>query len=194
MEDFWRDLEHSVRMFLKAPGFTLTAIAALMLGIGANTAVFSVVNTVLLRPAPFPDPDRLVVFMNTSPQGSGSNASPVKFNLWRRQTSAFQDVAAFRAGVANLTGGENPEQIAVGQVSADFFKLFGAPMANSPVRYVVQQRTLFPWDLNIPNTDDWQIGGYGNFDEFYGGDDVIVAAEGVDTLDARGAVTIPRSR
>jgi predicted permease len=115
-------------MFLKTPGFTLTAIAALTLGIGANTAVFSVVNTVLLRPVPFPDPDRLVIFMNTSPQGSGSNASPAKFNLWRRQTAAFQDVAGFRANVANLTVVAEPEQIPVGQVSAGFFTLFGAPV------------------------------------------------------------------
>jgi hypothetical protein len=74
------------------------------------------------------------------------------------------------------------------QVTARY--LFGAPMADAPLRYIVQQRTLFPWDLNIPNTDGWEIGGYGDFDEFYDGDNVEVVAEGVDTLDARGAVTL----
>src|SRR5205814_1556326 len=76
METFFKDLKHSARMFWQNRGFTAAAIAALALGIGLNTAIFSVVNTVLLKPAPFPDPDRLVLFQNTSPQGSGGGASP----------------------------------------------------------------------------------------------------------------------
>ena len=63
----------------KSPAFTLAAVAALTLGIGANTAIFSVVNAVLLKPVAFPDPDRVVIFMNTSPQGTGPAASPAKF-------------------------------------------------------------------------------------------------------------------
>lgn len=165
MEQFWRDVTHSVRAFLKTPGFTLTALAALALGIGANTAVFSVVNTVLLRPVPFPNPDRLVIFMNTSPQGSGSNASPAKFDLWRRQTGAFQDVSAFRANVANLTGVDEPEQIPVGQVSADFFTLFGAPIARG--------RT-FSADEDLPNGGHVAVVSYGFWQRRFGGrDDVI---------------------
>jgi hypothetical protein len=85
---------------------------------------------VLLKPAPFPDPGRLVMFMNTSPQGSGSGASPVKFQHWREQTTVVEDVSAFRTGVVNLTGGGLPEQLQSAQVSADFFRLFGA----TPVR------------------------------------------------------------
>lgn len=65
-ESFYKDLKHSLRMFAQSPAFTLAAVAALTLGIGVNTAIFSVVNAVLLRPVAFPDPDRLVVFMNTS--------------------------------------------------------------------------------------------------------------------------------
>ncbi len=122
----FKDLKHSIRMFVQSPAFTLAAISALTLGIGVNTAIFSVVNAVLLRPIPFPDAARIVVFLNTSPQGSGQGASPAKFAHWRRQTSVVQDVSAFRLGVVNYTGGEFPEQLRSGQVSADFFKLFGA--------------------------------------------------------------------
>ena len=136
MDDFIRDLRHSVRMFLQSPGFTITAVAALTLGIGANTAIFSVVDAVLLKPVPFPDPPGLVMLMNTSAQGSGPGASPTKFNLWRRQTSVLQDVSAYRFNSMNLTAGDNPEQIAAGQVSVDFFRLFGAP--------IVQGRTFSP--------------------------------------------------
>jgi putative ABC transport system permease protein len=165
MENFFRDLRHSLRMFLQTPGFTLTAIAALTLGIGANTAVFSVVNAVLLRPVPFQESDRIILFMNTSPQGSGSNASPAKFNLWRRQTSAFQDVAGFRANVVNVTGGENPEQIPVGQVSADFFKLLGAP--------VVQGRA-FTAEEDLPNGGNVAVLSHGLWQRRFGGDPAAV--------------------
>jgi len=127
MEAFLKDVRQSARMFAKAPAFTLAAIAALTLGIGANTAVFSVVNAVLLKPVSFPDPDRLVVFMNTSPQGSGPAASPAKFQHYRQQTSVVQDVSAYTTGIVNFTGGTFPEQLRSGQVSADFFRLFGAP-------------------------------------------------------------------
>ncbi|HYM25805.1 MAG TPA: hypothetical protein VEU08_21455, partial [Vicinamibacterales bacterium] len=106
MDAFFRDLKHSLRMFRRSPGFTIAAVAALTLGIGTNTAIFTVVNAVLLKPIPFPDPDRLILFMNVSPQGSGQAASPAKFAFWRRQTSVIQDAAAFRNGVINYTGGD----------------------------------------------------------------------------------------
>jgi putative ABC transport system permease protein len=125
-DTFLQDLKHSLRMFRQNRGFTLTAIAALTLGIGVNTAVFSVVNAVLLKPVPFPEPDRLVLFQNTAPQGSGGTAaSPAKFQHYRQQDTIVQDVAAFRTGVVNYTGGDAPEQLKSGQVSADFFRLFG---------------------------------------------------------------------
>ncbi len=128
MEAFFKDLRHSLRMFRRSPGFTIAAVAALTLGIGTNTAIFTVVNAVLLKPVPFPEPDRLVMFMNTSPQGSGPAASPAKFAHWRAQTEVIQDAAAFRTGVINLTGGDTPEQLRYGQVSAEYFHLFGAPI------------------------------------------------------------------
>ena len=129
MADFLRDLKYSLRMFRQAPGFTLAALAALTLGIGANTAIFSVVNSVLLKPLPFPDPDRLVLLLNVGPNGIGSESSVTKFNVWRQQTKAFQDAAAYGFGVMNLTGGASPEQLPSARVTADFFRLFGAQTA-----------------------------------------------------------------
>lgn len=126
MSDFFRDLKHSLRMFRQSPGFTITAIAALTLGIGANTAIFSVVNSVLLKPLPYPESDRIVAIFNASPTGTNSGASVPKFNVWREQTNALQDTSAFRFGVLNLSGGDNPEQVKSGQVTGDFFRLFGA--------------------------------------------------------------------
>src|SRR5438552_11702171 len=128
MANLLQDLRHAVRMLRHGPGFTAAVVAALALGIGANTAIFSVVNAVLLKPLPFPDSRRLVMFMNTSPRGSGPGASPTKFNVWRQQTSAFQDVSAYTSTTINLTGPTDPEQLTAGQVSADFFRLFGAPV------------------------------------------------------------------
>ena len=129
LEDFFKDLKHSLRMFAQSPAFALAAVAALTLGIGANTAIFSVVNAVLLKPVAFPEPDRVVIFMNVSPRGTGPAASPAKFQHYRQQTQVVQDVSAFNTGLVNLTGGSFPEQLRSGNVSADFFKLVGAPVA-----------------------------------------------------------------
>jgi len=128
MESFLRDLKQSLRMFAQSPAFALAAVAALTLGIGANTAIFSVVNAVLLTPVAMPDPDRVVVFINTSPRGpGGAAASPAKFEHYRQQTAIVQDVSAFNTGVMNYTGGNFPEQLRSARVSADFLTLVGAP-------------------------------------------------------------------
>jgi hypothetical protein len=128
LESLLKDLRYSFRIFRQSPGFAAAAVAALALGIGANTAIFSVVNTVMLKPVAFQDPDRIVMFMNTSPQGSSAAASPAKFQHYREQTDIAQDVAAFRTNVLNYTGGSFPEQLRSAQVSADFFRLLGAPI------------------------------------------------------------------
>src|SRR5262245_38868635 len=88
MDSILHDFRHCVRMLRRTPVFTIAVVSALALGIGVNVAVFSVINTVLLKPLPYPDPPRLMVFLNTSPQGSGPGASPTKFNVWRRQPVA----------------------------------------------------------------------------------------------------------
>ena len=123
-----RDVRHAFRIFSQSPAFALAAVAALTLGIGVNTAIFSVVNAVLLRPLAFPQADRLVFFMSTSPQGSGTYASPAKFQHYRQQDAVTEAVSAFNTGVVNFTGGSFPEQLRSGRVSSEFFGLFGAPL------------------------------------------------------------------
>jgi putative ABC transport system permease protein len=127
LETLLSDVRHSFRTFSRSPAFLLAAVAALALGIGVNTAIFSVVNAVLLRPLPFPQADRMVFFMNTSPQGSGTAASPAKFQHYRQQDAVVEAVSAFSTGVVNFTGGSFPEQLRSGRVSREFFGLFGAP-------------------------------------------------------------------
>jgi predicted permease len=129
MAELLTDARHAVRAFLKTPGFTLAAVTALALGIGANTAIFSIVNAVLLKPVAFPDPDRMVVFQTTSREGAFSGASPAKFRHWREQADIVEDVAAYRSNIINLTGSGLPEQLRAAQVSAEFFRLFGVPIA-----------------------------------------------------------------
>ncbi len=128
METLAHDLKHSLRMLYRSPGFTLTAVVALALGIGANAAIFSVVNTVLLKPLPFPQPDRIVVLVNTGPQGSFPAASVPRYNAWRAQDLVLEDVAAYDTGGPgiNITGSDRPEQVKGIHVSHEFFDLFGA--------------------------------------------------------------------
>src|SRR3954454_2481428 len=165
METFLQDVRHSLRAFRKSPGFTAAAIAALTVGIGANTAIFSVVNSVLLKPAPFPDPERLVLFLNTSPRGSGPGASPTKFQHFREQTSVVQDVSAFRTGVVNLTGTGFPEQLQSAQVSADYFRLFGAK--------TFRGRTFTP-EEDLPKAGKVVVLSYGFWGRRFGSDPQII--------------------
>src|SRR5882762_10411624 len=165
MADFFRDLKHSLRMFRQTPGFTIAAVAALSLGIGTNTAIFSVVNSVLLKPAPFPDPERLVLFLNTSPRGSGPGASPAKFLHWRQQDSVVQDVTAYRTGVVNLTGGGLPEQLRSAQVSVNYFRLFGAS--------AIQGRTFTP-EEDQPHGDRVVVLSHGFWQRRFGSDPQII--------------------
>jgi predicted permease len=127
-EAFRKDLSHALRMFAQSPAFTLAAVAALTLGIGTNTAIFSVVNAVLLKPIAIPDADRVVVFLNVTPRGSGPAASPAKFELYLQQRDVAENISAFNTGVMNYTGGTFPEQFPSGRVSANFFKLIEAPI------------------------------------------------------------------
>src|SRR5438128_1738816 len=126
MASLTNDLRHSIRLLLKSPGFTGIAVAALAIGIGANTAIFSVVNTVLLQPLPYPEPDRLARIGRQFPAGIGYTASVPKFMAWRRARS-FDGIAAYDFGGpgVNLSGGDRPEQVRGIHVSADYFRVFG---------------------------------------------------------------------
>jgi putative ABC transport system permease protein len=123
-----RDVTHALRMLAQSPAFTFAAVAALTLGIAANTAIFSVVNAVLLRPLPYPDADRIVFFVSTGPNNpvGSPGASPAKFGHFLRQSEVTELASAFNSALLNYTDGSFPEQLRGARVSAPFFELTGA--------------------------------------------------------------------
>jgi predicted permease len=127
MNSFFRDLRYSARMLLKSPGFTVVAVLALTLGIGANTAIFSVVNSVLLRPLPYSDPGRLMQLWEASAKKGRSEipASYPNFADWRDQNHVFEHVVAYSDWSFNLTGTGEPERIRSAIVSPAFFSALG---------------------------------------------------------------------
>jgi putative ABC transport system permease protein len=131
MDSFLQNLKYGLRSLLKSPGFSLVAVLTLALGIGANTAIFSVVNAVLLQPLSYPDPDRIVSLQWSTEEGNSNITSITKFNTYRDQTQAFEAVTAydFRGPGINLIAGDRPEQLKGIRVSADYFRVFGAPIA-----------------------------------------------------------------
>ncbi|MGC1967199.1 MAG: ABC transporter permease [Candidatus Acidiferrales bacterium] len=130
MESLIQDLKYAVRMLVKSPGFTAIAILTLALGIGANSALFSVVNGVLLRPLPYAQPDRLVVLSEKTANFESSSISYPNFLDWQRSNSAFASIAAYRSDDFNITGRGEAERVRVGMISAGFFEILGV----SPVR------------------------------------------------------------
>jgi predicted permease len=126
----WTDLSYACRGMLKNPRFSLIAVAALALGIGANAAIFSVVNAVLLQPLPFADADRLVRVCRQFQTGLGCSESIPKF-MSAAQATSMDAIAAYdtEPPAFNLTGGDRPEQIKGEHVSAAYFRVFGAPVA-----------------------------------------------------------------
>ena len=110
LETLLQDLRFGVRMLRKNPGFSLIAILTLALGIGANTAIFSVVNAVLLRPLQFKDPEQLVWIWGTVPKFGQANHSPVEFLAFQTQQQSFTELAAYRSMSFTVTGGTQPEQ------------------------------------------------------------------------------------
>jgi predicted permease len=125
-----QDIRYGVRLLLKSPGFALVAILTLALGIGANTAIFSVVNGVLLRPLPYPQPNQLVVLSEKNKSFERSSISYPNFLDWQRRNSTFAAIAAYRSDDFSLTGSGEAERVRVGMVSAGFFEILGV----SPVR------------------------------------------------------------
>jgi putative ABC transport system permease protein len=129
LSDLGRDLRDAFRTLRKAPAFSLAATAALTIGIGANTAVFSVVNAVLLKPLTFREPDRLVMLLSTSPQGP-SELSSTKFEALQEYARHLQELAVYRAAAATMRASADPEQVATLQVRGAFFDLLGARVAH----------------------------------------------------------------
>ena len=168
MGDLWKDVKHSLQLFLKNPGFAIAAIAALALGIGANTAIFSVVNAVLLKPLTYPNADRIVEIELAGPQGNAAIASITKFHVYQQQTSIFSEVAAhdFEGPGFNLTG-DRPELIHGLHVTEGYFRLFGAP--------VLLGRT-FTKQEDLPNGGHIVVISYGLWQRRFGGNPNIVGS------------------
>lgn len=142
MSGWTQDLRQSLRLIALHPGFSAIVVITLALGIGASTAIFSLVEQVLLRPLPFPDPERLVKIWEVDP-ASGQDrmwASPDNFLDWRRQSGdAFRDIAAYQDGInVNLSDAGQPERVQASAVSGSFFSVLGVPALSG--------RTILPQD------------------------------------------------
>ncbi len=119
MQTFWQDLRYGARMLRKQPGFTLIAVVTLSLGIGANTAIFSVVNAVLLKPLPYPEADRLVLLLEQAESFGEESVAYLNFVDWRAQQNVFQNLGVYNGGSYTLTGNGDPQQLSGAQASAD---------------------------------------------------------------------------
>jgi putative ABC transport system permease protein len=166
METLLADVRHSFRVLIKSPGFTIVAVLALALGIGANTAIFSVIDRVLLAPLPFPDSERIMRIERKFPGGSGSSVSIPKFMAWRK-SRAFQAMAAYDFGSVslNLGTGDHPNPVNGMHVTADFFRVFGVtPVAG---------RTFSP-EEDLPNAGKFAVITFNMWKNRLGGDHDIV--------------------
>jgi putative ABC transport system permease protein len=161
-ENFWLDLRYAVRTLGRSPGFTLTAVLTLALGIGANTAIFSVVNAAMLQRMPFESPDRLALVWERSPNGDKANVvNPLNFLDWRDRNHSFERMAAWFQFGASLTGDGEPEQIDSMIVSDGFFQMLG-------VRPVLGR--WFTPEENLPNAPDVVIVSWELWQRRFGGD------------------------
>src|SRR5919202_1854370 len=129
MNRLLQDVRFGLRTLLKRPGFTLVAVLTLALGVGANTAIFSVVNAVLLRPLPFKDADRLVSVYETTQNNPRDYISVPNLQDYRAQTKSFEDFTTFVPQSVNLTGAGEPDRLVGGFVTSSFFKVLGVQTA-----------------------------------------------------------------
>ena len=125
MQTFWQDTRYGARMLLKHPGVTAIAVITLALGIGANTAIFSVVSAVMLRPLPYNNPDRLVALWESAPERGPRRATPANFFDWKKQNTTFADMAPFGFSTMTLTGEGEPEQMMGTRAGSGFFAVVG---------------------------------------------------------------------
>ncbi len=167
METLWQDLRYGLRMLRAKPSFAVVAILALALGIGANTAIFSVVNAVLLSPLPFPQPEQLaMVWLDNRRQDIHDDiTSYPNFLDWRDQNHVFQSMAGMRNVSYTLTSVGEPEQLQGASVGANFFQLMGVSPA--------QGRGFSP-EEETPGKDQVVVLGYGLWQRRFGGDSKII--------------------
>src|SRR5438045_3410483 len=171
MNTLFQDIRYGVRMLLKHKGFTAVAVIALALGIGANTAIFSLVNGVLLRPLPFPDAERIVYIEGKNPQAgiTESNISFLDFTDWSQQTDLFASTAAYWTGTANFgADGAEPERVPRAGVTTGFFSVLGVQP--------VLGRTFVPED-DKPGTISVAIISHGLWKRRFGSDPAIVGKQ-----------------
>ena len=171
MNAFWQDVRYGFRMLWKNPGFTFVAAFTLALGIGANTAIFSVVNAVVLRPLPFPDAHRLVWFDGVNPaKGITESALSMPDYLdWRSQSDAFQSMTAFVQGSAILSDeNSEPERVPRGVVTASFFPTVGVNPA--------QGRALLPED-ELPGSEPVAVLSHGLWQRRFGGNPNVLGSK-----------------
>src|SRR5262245_26747655 len=128
MQTLLQDLRYGARILSKQPIFTLIAVLTLSLGIGANTAIFSLVNAVLLRPLPFAEPERLVWSWGEFSGGNRASTSPPDFLDYRAQSQSFEELAAMTFSSFNLTGAGEPERVIGSSVTANFFRAMGVKL------------------------------------------------------------------
>ncbi|MEA2205262.1 MAG: putative transport system permease protein [Blastocatellia bacterium] len=170
MENLIKDIRYGIRSLMKRPGFTAIAIVTLALGIGANTAIFSVVNAVLLRPLPFPDPDRLVmIWEDAAFAGFPRNTpAPADYVDVKNQNTVFADMAAMDMRTFNLTGDGEPEKVEARGVTASFFPLLGVKPALG---------RWFVADEDKPGATHVAMINYNLWQQRYGGDPSIIGRE-----------------
>ncbi|HEX8335280.1 MAG TPA: ABC transporter permease, partial [Pyrinomonadaceae bacterium] len=125
MRTLWQDVRYGARAMRANPGFTAVAVVALALGVGANTAIFSVVNAVLLRPLQYPNAERVVAIQELNPEGRRVQVTPANFLDWREQATAFERMAAVYARTSNLASKDEAERIELAMTSVGLFELFG---------------------------------------------------------------------
>jgi putative ABC transport system permease protein len=165
VNSFWRDIRFGLRTLVKNPAFTAIAVLTLALGIGANTAIFSVIDAALLRPLPYPDADRIVVLYQFDQDKQTDDPAPADFLDFRQQSSSFGYFAALRGLPFNLSGNGQPERVEGAVVTSDFFPALGVP--------ALRGRTIQP-DLDPPGGTSVAVLSYGLWQRRFGADAGIV--------------------
>jgi len=167
LEEAARDFRHALRMLLRNPGFTVVAVLTLGLGIGANTAIFSVINSVLLHPLPYHDPDNLVMVWESNSQHRNphNTVSPPNFLDWQSRNTVFSSMAFVFDERDNLTGNGEPQEVVVQDVSASFFSLLGVDPIIGPG---------FTPENGQPGHANVVILSYGLWKERFAGDPAVV--------------------